>query len=279
MPLARARGVRATLALAASLGLVLVLAGCGGKDTEAPSGDSSLATELPLPPPARQSATAGDEGAPGAPATVTPETQYEEVLETSLRLMQQRQFHEAIRLLSVATKLRPDDARALRLLGNAYASLNNPPRALRLLQESARIEPDNPGIHYEIAQVAVNMGNLDLADRSARRTLELDPDSPKGQDMLATVLHHRRDYAGLLALLEPVVARDPGRVQARYLVGLAYFGQDRLPEARDTLQEVVRRQPAHAAAHRDLAGVLARLGDEEGAAQERAAFKRLTSGN
>ncbi len=235
----------------------------------------SRSTTLPLPPialaPATPESAATGEPGNGAVGPVTAT----QALATGRRLMQMGRFQEAIEHLRAASEIEPGNASTLRLLGNAQARINNMPAALRTLQNVTAIAPESAGAHFELAMVALNMANTELAGTAARRALELDPESHRAQELVATVLHRRREYAAVLALLEPAVEQQPERNQARYMIGLAYFGLQRMDEARSTLEEVVRRQPDHARAHLNLAEILTRQGDAAGAARARATFQRL----
>jgi tetratricopeptide (TPR) repeat protein len=79
----------------------------------------------------------------------------------------------------------------------------------------------------------------------------------------ASDLLRQRDADGALALLKPVLEKDPKDANALFLTGMAYGQKKMNPEAIEALNRVVELTPAFAPAHFELGLRHQQLGDRE----------------
>ncbi len=76
----------------------------------------------------------------------------------------------------------------------------HPERARRRLEKAIKISDSYPAAHRLLGQLALDDGNLDLAEIHIRRARELDPDSADGM-VLEGALHNRRNQPEQAAAL------------------------------------------------------------------------------
>jgi len=284
-PRAAVRGVLALVAV------VCLLASCGegapdsgAAPAPAAAGASDVAgspdtTESPVMPAAVADVSSAPASGPSLPpprALTAAEMQvYRQAVQAGVQYLNQRRYPQALAALQKAAELQPDNFHTLRLLGNAYAFNDDLEGARETLQMAVLLEPSNPGIHYELAQVALNQGEDDLAMAESRKTLELDPDNPRAHEILGLAHHQRGDEETAIEILQSVISNDPSRVVATHTLGLCYRAVGRIEESRKAFQAVVEQAPNHLEAYRNLGEVLASLGDPAGAELANAEYERI----
>lgn len=111
----------------------------------------------------------------------------------------------------------------------ALMNAGDQPAARDYLREVAAAHPADGSALYLLSQAERDTGDLAAAEAAARRLTAMDPADVRGPYALARVLELRRDYRGIVATLEPVVASlrtQPGSGRQRVLLlaslGFAY---------------------------------------------------------
>jgi Flp pilus assembly protein TadD len=280
--------VRGVLALVA---LACLLASCGEGapesgaapapvTTDAPAtAESPATTESPVAPAALPDVSSAQASGPALPqprALTSAEMEvYRQAVQAGVQYLNQRRYPQALAALQKAAELQPDNFHTLRLLGNAYAFNDDLQGARETLEMAVLLEPSNPGIHYELAQVALNEGEVDLAMAESRKTLELDPDNPRAHEILGLAHHRQGDEEAAIEILQSVIASDPSRVVATHTLGLCYRAVGRIEESRSAFEAVVKQAPNHLEAYRNLGEILASLGDAAGADLANAEYERI----
>ncbi|RMG15914.1 MAG: hypothetical protein D6731_07300 [Planctomycetota bacterium] len=95
--------------------------------------------------------------------------------ETARRLLEEGEPHEAIRLLVRAVRADPNFARAVLVLGKAYASTGDYHRARRAFRHLCTLEPEDAEAHVLHAAAAVRCERLDDAKLALATAIRLDP--------------------------------------------------------------------------------------------------------
>lgn len=121
-----------------------------------------------------------------------------------------------------------------------------PERALPLLDaESLHAAGDHPELRRQLALAAVGAGKPDVAESILRKLLEDDPGNPSLQNALGfAVLESGGRLNEAAHLLESAHAAAPANAAILDSLGWLRFRQERLPEARDLLEESWRREPS-----------------------------------
>lgn len=137
--------------------------------------------------------------------------------------------------------------------------------AVNALIEAARLAPRSAAIHANLAAARLAIGDAAGAEASAREVVTLDPTSGAGWHNLALALRAQRRAVEALDASAKAVAAVPGEsaysgVKAQ-LEAAAGFTE----RARATLDAALLRAPRSADLRFELAGLLERTGDTEGA--------------
>jgi len=168
---------------------------------------------------------------------------------------QAERWDEAAAAFEAASKQAPDDT-DLRTRW-AAALLNgsgrgNAGRARGLLLDVTKAHPNAGWPLYLLARAQRETGDLDGAEASARRLMAVSPASASGAHALAQVLEARRDWAGIVAALEPVAAKHaqekgPDRAMILAHLGFAYLELGRPPDAVAVFERAATLDPGEPA--------------------------------
>src|SRR5690348_991211 len=104
---------------------------------------------------------------------------------------------------------RPDDARALHLLGLLCHRTGRPDEALALLRRSVDVAPTVPDFHANCAAVLGDAGRLDDAAAALRQAIALRPDFPEAHYNLGVNLEKQDRLADAAAAFERAAALRP----------------------------------------------------------------------
>ncbi len=173
-----------------------------------------------------------------------------------LRLGKMEQAEHVYRAILAAT---PDDAVAVRGLGNISLARRNNEEAIALYRRAKVMAPLNPRVRLGLATALARSGRVRQAVQ------ELEDVEPQARS--ADILMALGDYylqagrpAEAIALLSPVVGRSPQFVPARYLLASAYLATGRVEESLRELEELNREVPNDPAIQFRLASAYLRGG-------------------
>lgn len=118
-------------------------------------------------------------------------------------------------------------------------------------------DPQNPFAHFTLATLAHRAGDLQGAARAYARTLDLDPERPALRENYGRVL---RDLGRLPEserhLRIALTQSGEGDLRAKVSLAETLVASKNLDEAANLLEDVLRREPKHALAHRALGHLL-----------------------
>lgn len=215
-------------------------------------------------------------------------------------LLEQKRHDEAIALLKPVTEAGSNDrrARALAALGHAYAvtdraaeareafekaverapavasiwaraavdlSLLDDERAtaeaLRYAQQADRLAPDSAYIADVIGRASERAGLVDEAYAAYQKSIKLDGALRHPRQRIVRMALDREDFAGARRSAQALLALDPKRADAHFLLGLVEMKASRHDEARAHFQEAIAASPGpYAEAWYNL-GLLERAAD------------------
>jgi Flp pilus assembly protein TadD len=150
--------------------------------------------------------------------------------------------------------------------------------AIAALAEAVRLQPTHPDARLNLANAYLRAGQPDRALEQAQQALQLDPNSAAAYYLVGCAHLRRGEAEQAIQALQQAKSIDVTVDAVTYQLGRAYQMRGLLEEARAQFEELIQFEPNHLAVHYNLSQVLARLGDEAGAAQALATHQRLTAG-
>lgn len=166
-------------------------------------------------------------------------------------LRDQGRLAEALLPLERAIELEPDARKIFAMRGELHAKLGNLAAALADFARAAELDPRD----------AVNLVNLGLALQQAgspdaarvyRRALELDPGLEQARSNLALLLEQEGQLETARAELQRVTVESPEYAPAWFNLGMLELRAGRPAQALAHLEQVLRLDPGHAGARRQL---------------------------
>ncbi len=133
---------------------------------------------------------------------------------------------------------------------------------------SAKQLPQEPIFHHLLGDLHVETDNLDGALYSYTRAQELDPDNPLIHKKLGHTYHECKDSANAARSLEKVVEANAADFDTYYTLAQVYSDRAEYMRALYYYKELLNRDTENAYIHSNMAYVLFKLGDYDGAIQE-----------
>lgn len=117
--------------------------------------------------------------------------------------------------------------------------------------------------HLENAAQLLNQGQLDSAESEARQALKTPDTRAVALSILGTIRLEQQRYAESEEFLTKALALNSHLVGARITLGETYVLENKLPQARSSFQEALRRDPSNFNARYDLAKLETSLNEFE----------------
>jgi len=165
----------------------------------------------------------------------------------------------------------PSRAEAYRILGHDFRSgyvalvQGNAKRAVHLLEKAAASTPSSFVVHLELGRALSLGGRLTDAGAALAIASRLAPEDDEGRILAAAVDVETGGFAVARAKLLPMIERGGGGPEARFLLGKALAGMNRVDEALDELRETVLMEPHFHEAFFEAGWLLRERGDIEAA--------------
>lgn len=174
---------------------------------------------------------------------------------------------DAVELITKAIALDPDDAEAHANLGLALKDLHRFDEARASFERTIRINPNNPVTHNNLGNVLAALNRNKEAVASYRSALHLDQNYVQCLSNLAGALKAVGQLPGALAAADRAIELQPHSAQAHNNRGEVLFKQARFAEAADSYRTAVKYGDNYVAAVINLSAALKETGDIEGARQ------------
>ncbi|MBF0189440.1 MAG: tetratricopeptide repeat protein [Magnetococcales bacterium] len=151
----------------------------------------------------------------------TPEQQEDQV-EFQIQMNKGRAYLErgrpqmALRALTLARKMRPDNVEMLSMLGVVYDHLERPAQSLAVLAKAHRLRPDDSEIHHNYGVALLRLKRYDEAEKSFREVLS-NPEFLTPEDAhfnLAILYQQQEKYREMEMALEQTITLRPDHITA-----------------------------------------------------------------
>src|SRR6266705_280014 len=166
--------------------------------------------------------------------------------------MEDRRWRECLEAVEDLLRVRPNEAAALELKGDALANLGHRPEALAAYEAAAAVDPGDENLRQKIEEVRVDVPSL------------------LSRALIASA---SGNYRQALGLFDEILEVDPSNVNALIGKAVAYRRSGKPQEALNCLDLVLGVQPGNASALLNRGKILLEQGNAETALES---FDRLT---
>ncbi len=165
------------------------------------------------------------------------------------------EFTAAADMLEQIVAQDQENAEAYFLLGLSYFNLANYEKAQGAFEQTLKLDPERAAaVHHNLGALAYQTGDMNTAIEEFKSALDADPnDSDTHYQLGATYLvlalpteiqpPDEEKLQQAQAEFEASLALTPGKPEALVGIGNIYLLQNRLPEAIETLEQVVEDNP------------------------------------
>ena len=172
-------------------------------------------------------------------------------------------------------QLRPADADAHVMLGNAYTEMERRQEAIACYQEALTLDPNSFDAHLGMGKAHFDQGSYAEAIASYRKALKIRPRSANAHLSLGLALSNAGKYDEAMQAFQKAKELDPGVVEGQVLTGKAYLQAGMYAQAIESLKDAVHADQEHAQAYFNLGRAYLRVGDKGLALEQQRALENL----
>lgn len=170
--------------------------------------------------------------------------------------------HRAAELLV----LKPNDGKALNLLGTILMSQGRLEEAYGHFSDGIHHDQDNPMLHVNAAICQIGLGNPDESIELCKSALKLRADYANAWNILGNAYLGKSDYDAAADAFRNALEKQPGFLEAHFNLGRALLEAGKPDEALEQFGEVLEQAPENVHALTCKADILAtRYQDKEAA--------------
>jgi len=168
----------------------------------------------------------------------------------------EKNYAEIGHLADVAFKGDPKSNTGLSLLALSYVVRKQPAQAVTAVQGYLEHTPWAGGYDL-LGRVALDSGNVPLADQAFKKALELDPTQRSASLGLAAVYIAKGDLPQARSMYESLASKDANDIEALTRLGHIYESQGAWDKAQSTYERVLRIDANNALVKNNLAWLYA----------------------
>ena len=177
--------------------------------------------------------------------------------QAGMQALTRKEDGKALIAFQQAAKLDASHAEAHYQLGVLYGKQSQWKPAIHALETAIKLTPDFVDAHVRLGEAyLIGTATANNAIEPLQRALQLQPDLSRARRLLGTAyLRQNRTDTAIQHLKQ--AQQD---IEARYLLGLAYFQIENFTQAIPHFEAVIKRQNRHAKAHFNLGNCYLRTG-------------------
>jgi len=178
-------------------------------------------------------------------------------------LINLKKNEEALECLERATKIDPEDRSSWDNKGRALLNLGKLEEAVQAFDRAKKLNRENFEVSHLKGLALLMLGRGDEALRSFDEVLKIKPEFVPSLAFKAQILMRKKDYNGVLACSEVILAKEEQNPEALTLkaVALSALGNDK--DARDICNSMIARDQGNATAWYNKACFESRLGNSD----------------
>jgi predicted Zn-dependent protease len=170
-------------------------------------------------------------------------------LEAGIDAARQHQVDRAESEWSEAARLRPEDTRVWSYLGELYIDTQRWPQALEALHRLERLDSRTPHLQAQLALCSLNTGDERSAYRYAEASLRAEPDDPDTILLFCELLAKTHENQRRLDLLRRLAKLQPGNLNVQTLLAATLTDKRQWDEARPLVEQILQRDPGNLEAY------------------------------
>src|ERR1051326_179923 len=176
-----------------------------------------------------------------------------EFLNQGVAALNNKQYDEAIKLLTKATERMSKSAEAYNYLGAAYQGKGEQTQAVRAFEKSISINPNFPPARFNLGVVCFERQQYPKAIEHLPRLVALQPNNIEGYFYLASAQFQTEELRGAYPNYLKVVEGDQSRTEVLNNLGVisAKLGQTR--EAETWFNSCIKTDPKYSPAYLNIA--------------------------
>jgi tetratricopeptide (TPR) repeat protein len=164
-------------------------------------------------------------------------------------------LEEAEKILREQLAQDPDDAKALRMLGNIALEANRFKAALRLLERAIELEPDFALAWNDVANLHMRMDRYDEALETIRKVIEREPDNVQSRVMLGNIFSRAQRHEEALDAYREALEIAPASAGALSGMGHVLKTIGRQAESIEAYRQCIAAHPGFGEAYWSLANL------------------------
>lgn len=149
-------------------------------------------------------------------------------------LVKIERWQKAAEIADQLIPLVQDNGEQLVECANACLGANRLQRGLELYQQALTMEPDKVPWLLQLARIAVNLDQIELAKSTGDHILTLE-EEPEIRAMLASIMHRHGDLDAMAVHLEHIPDDGPQKANANNLIGMMSLSQAKVVEGLDAM--------------------------------------------
>lgn len=163
------------------------------------------------------------------------------------------------------------------LMGDLYSRHGNSAEAKKLWEKSLEINPNRFDAYRNMAHIAMEKEQFDLAVKLFKKALEIRPRASGVRCDIARALMDSGKYAEAITVVEEEIKVFPSSFTAHFQLAEAYGQLKEYDKARQYYEQTINLESKHSHAHYGLARIYTKMGQRDKAQEHLAAFRKLRS--
>jgi len=173
-------------------------------------------------------------------------------------------------------ELKPDMKGAHFFLGNIKLRGEQYADAAAEFEQESNLTPDNDSVWFNLGTAYSKAGQDEKAIAAFEKVGAINPTRSDAYMQMADVYERRNDRAKAEEMYQKVIALDPtNAARSFYNMGVHAWNESKDKEAAQAFRKSVEIDPSYAPAHKELARVLTKLQDFQGAVQHYQEYLKL----
>ncbi|MGB3534699.1 MAG: tetratricopeptide repeat protein [Microcoleaceae cyanobacterium] len=171
----------------------------------------------------------------------------------------------AVKTLTKAVRLNPNNAEAFNQRGNAYYELDSPQQAVNDFNQAIQLAPDYKNAYFNRGWARYDLKDFSGAVQDYTRVIELDPMDLDAYYQRGVVYYQQDNFKAAIADYSRVIELDSQQALAYRSRGTARIKAGDLQGGLSDYTQAIRLNPEDAAAYYDRGRTRFHLGDYQGA--------------